>query len=552
MKRKLPIGIEDFKEVKTHCYYVDKTMLLEDLFARGESAVFLYARPRRFGKSLTLSMINYFFSDRYDSRALFEGTAFAAAEPEKLEQLNSRNVVRLNLKSLEAPSFEVFVEALSSKMSRLYDEQFRSKDGLSKAESEYVEATINETLPLPKLEESLERICELAFKQKGRKTMILIDEYDAPYQSGYENGYLDKAEPFLKNFLGNALKGNEFLSQAVLTGVTPVAKSSVFSDLNNVVVNTVLGDRPFEHFGFDAKETKDLLAYFGFTGDFTEVAQWYDGYVFQRKQVFNPWSILSFVDNGFSFKPYWVKTGANALVKKCLDLYVGDQTSDLFGKLMGEGLYAELDENVDFSSLSGERPLLSLLVLSGYLSADRNPLGMGALVAIPNEETRQAFRREIADYVAKSDKLGIMMKLRRALLNGEGEKVGDLLSRYVLESFSYLDLTSEKSYQLIINTLAALLFDDFVVDSEFPAGSGRADMYMRSKNDKSNAFVFELKYLKGRKETERLVTCAQKALAQIRENDYTADARRFGYENIHLYGIAFSGKRCHVASEALR
>lgn len=547
----LPIGIEDFKEVKTNCYYVDKTLILEDLFARGESATFLYARPRRFGKSLTLSMINYFFSDAYDSRALFADTLFAKSNPDRLAELNTKNVVRLNLKSLSASSFDAFCEQLSSKMSRLYDEHIKSKGALSEAERRYVETILQGTASLPKLEESLERLCELCFKIAGKKTLILIDEYDAPYQSGYDHGYLDKAASFLKNFLGNALKGNEYLYKAVLTGVTPVAKTSVFSDLNSMVVNTVFDDRENECFGFDEEETEQLLKYFGFEGDINAIKKWYGGYSFQKKRVFNPWSVLSFVDNGFAFRPYWVKTGSNSLIKECLDLYVSDETNSLFGRLLGEGVYAELDTAIDFLSLDGQKTLLSLLVMSGYLTAEKGPVGETCLVMAPNDETRYAFREEILDYSSKKDRYGLLLQLKRALLNGDADLVGPLFSRTVLEAFSYLDLTSEKSYQLIFNTFLALLFDEFAVSSEYNSGSGRADIFMRSKSDRRLAFIFELKYLKGRKEEERLLASSKKALRQIKANGYYAEAKRMEYKKIYLYGLTFSGKRVNVLSEAV-
>ena len=391
---------------------------------------------------------------------------------------------------------------------------------------------------------------EIAFRVKGKKSVVLIDEYDTPYQSADENGYFSLCRDFLKTFLGDALKGNEYLHKAVLTGVTPVAKTSVFSDLNNIVTCTVLDNRKNEYFGFDEQETKGILDYFGFDGSMEEVASWYDGYVFQRKKVFNPWSVLSFIDNGFLYRPYWVGTGSNRLIHECLEGEGGAYLEETLPLFQGDGLECELNVFIDFPSATDSSALLSLMVQSGYLAAEEIPGTFLYHLSFPNEEVRLSFQREILTLPGVNQTRNLS-SLRKAIIGGDVESIRALLPRLVLASFSYLDLRNEKSYQLIVVVLTSLLFGTMVVKSEVESGLGRCDILMMEKNGKDLAFLIELKHLKGRRERERLMVAANKALNQIKEHDYAETARRFGFRHIYAYGMSFSGKSVECAFEEI-
>ena len=551
--KKIPIGIEDFREIKTECYYVDKTMILYDVFSRGESSTMLYTRPRRFGKSLTLSMMEYFFSDQYDSKALFADTEFIRNCPQYLGEMNTKSVVRIDLKSIYKKDYGSFLSSLSALMGKIYGRVFEHVDtgGLSKTESDYLRRAEASALNEGELELSLAYLLEFIHKCKGKKAFVLIDEYGAPYQASHEFGYFDDLRLFMKNFLGEALKGNPHLHKAVLTGVTPIAQTSVFSDLNQIVVNTLLGNREKEHFGFTLEESKAILSYFGYQGDFRPIKEWYGGYVFQNKSVFNPWSIINFIENNFDLRPYWVKTGTNRLIKDCIDLQGNDGSMELLNAIYENGLVTRLNESIDFDSSKETNTHVSLLVASGYLRAERQINSSEYYVSIPNQEVRYAFNEEIVGYAGKRKMLTHLNSLRRALLSQDYETIKEEFSNYFLSSFTYLDLKSENDYKLVFCTLLNAAFEDYVTSCEVNSGEGRVDVFMRSKGGFDFAFIFELKYLRGRRENARLKEAAERALSQIAKKKYFSEAKRLSYGNIYLFGMAFSGKNAYVAGEKL-
>lgn len=547
MKKLLSFGIEDFKAVKSNCNYVDKTMIINDLISRGESTTFLYTRPKGFGKSLTLSMLSYFFSDKYDTKDLFIDSEYIKRYPNNMELINSVNVVRLDFKLLYASSINDFYNIVKQKLASLFNEQLDgiNVDDLYVSEKSFIERITSSSETIDDMENSLYMLTKIVFNAKRKKSLILIDEYDVPCLAGYENGYMDEIGRFLKIFLGNVLKGNEFLYRAVLAGVNQI--ETILSDVNQIIINSIIDNRKDEYFGFSKDETIDILNYFGFTGDVKLIDNWYGGYVFQNKQVFNPWSILSFIDNGYAFMSYLLKEERNNIVKNCFNVLFNNKTNYILEQLLSDSTIVDLYTRIDYDSLNSGGSILSLLVNNGYLSAERISNSTKYNVFIPNIELRAVFYNEILSNGIFKGKYGVLIELKEAVLNRKEFEIGDLVSKYICDTFPRFDLLSRERYKFITDTITSIFSNDFYVESEINVETKEIDIYMRSKGDQPYALVFELKFFRERKNDDKLLEISKKVLKQVMMNKCYADAVKDGYDLILLYGVAFSKGKYRIS-----
>ena len=549
-KLKLPIGIENYKAVKQECFYFDRTMLISEILESPESSVFLFTRPRRFGKSLMMSMLSYFFDITLSSKPLFDDMEIAK-HPAFYAEINTRPVIHLNLKGLTSASAEGFFSLLRMRMADLYRKCLSPEllERLGEPLETYAQEVMSESMPEERLQLSLERLERALCEIYGKTVVVLIDEYDAPLTEARENGYYERAQLFFKNFLGNALKGNDCVYKAVLTGVNQIAHASIFSDLNNLVVNNLLSGKN-EYFGFAEGEVATLLSRFEFKRDLSEVREWYGGYRFQNQEVYNPWSILNFVSNHFQYRPYWVNTGSYSVLKGLL-LEVGQQNiQELYSLLNGGAVIAPVRSSLSFANKGDSVSLYSLLLFSGYLTYEALPVIGEYSLFVPNREVRESLNSEILAEYAKDDQIRRLYEIKKALESGSNERFEQLFSDYLLSSFSAYDLNSEKTYQTILVTLSSMLFDDAIVKSEVNAGEGRCDISILDKGNRY-CYVIELKYRKNRPSEDSLSDSAKSALAQILGNRYYEEAKTRGVPAIHLYGMAFSGKRVKVESMSL-
>ena len=546
----LPIGIEDYRYVKQRCFYVDRTMLLSEILESPESSAFLYTRPRRFGKSLMISMLENFFDMDRSSAPLFEDTEIAK-HPTYYEEMNSRPVIHLNLKGLTAKTEEDFLSLFKTRMSDLYRACLNEGD-LAKLEDrqrEYALDVIDEKLDANHLQASLTRLEGYLHSAKGKTVVVLVDEYDSPLLEAKDHGYYDFAQRFFRNFLGNALKGNESLYKAVLTGVNQIAHASIFSDLNNLIVNNVLGGKK-EYFGFAEDEVRSLLSYYGYRGDFEAVKQWYGGYRFQQQIVYNPWSILNFIFNGFLFRPYWVNTGSYSVLKDLL-LHVAQQDIEsLYALLRGEIVVSEIRHSLSFQTEEDVVSLYSSLLFCGYLTYETTPIVGQYALKVPNQEVKESLNSEILTDLSKQTQFSRIYAIREALINDAPERFEKLFSDYLLSSFSAFDLSSEKAYQIILVTLSSIMFGEAIVKSEANVGDGRCDLSILDKNNRY-CYIIELKYRKNRPTDDSIQSSAQAALNQALRNRYYEEAKMRGVPVIRVYGIAFSVKRLKMVSTTL-
>ncbi|MBE6141492.1 MAG: hypothetical protein E7175_01425 [Erysipelotrichaceae bacterium] len=540
----LPIGVDDFKTVKKDCYYVDKTLFLEDIINSPESATFLFTRPRRFGKSLMLSLCKYFFDINEDSLTLFKDTNIINKDHRYAEYINKYNVIHLNLKGINGRSYADYIELLKFKISDIYSD-------LINPENDFENNVINRKCTNNELKESLYYLTKKLYKKNNVKTIILIDEYDTPLETAYVNGYFDDARDLMKDFLGNAIKSNPYLYKAIVTGITQVSHSSIFSDLNNLMVNNILSNKD-EFFGFTDDEVEKLLRYSNFNGDYNEVKRWYGGYFFQNKEVYNPWSILNFISNIFVYKAYWTNTGSYKLLHETVKLLSGDVNSDLVSLTNGENVNTTINENISYDFVDNNINLYSLLAFSGYLSIHPNFPSNYYTVRIVNEEIKIAFNKEIMETLVNKDNFMILKKIKESLISFNTKEFVSNLAFYIQNRLSYLDLNSEKAYQIMIVTLGSVLMDDALVSSEIEEGQGRCDIVIRSISNNDYSIILELKYLKNRPSISDLEKSASKALNQIKEHKYYSDALRINSKRILLIGLSFSHKNSAFKDEVYR
>jgi hypothetical protein len=551
MEKRLPLGIEDYKTVSIDCYYVDKTLLIKDMVDMPTGAAVLFTRPRRFGKSLALSMLEAFFERGEDNRKYFEGKAILSADSHYLDCLGRFPVIRLVMKNVQGADYPHLVEKLKSAIEKEYrrHEEILKGDCLNGKDKAYFSAIENGTASEEDYSSSLERLSYFLSVSYQEKVVILIDEYDSPIEEGRENGYYQQAIALFRSFYGEALKSNSAVKIAVLSGVMQVAKESLFSGLNNLVVDNITTPRFSECFGFTEQETKDILAYYHHPDDFSKVKEWYGGYRFGGKSIINPWSVLSFLYQGV-YDTYWTNTGKNSLIGDILMKASPSVLSVLSGFLSGENSLHKINTAVDYGDLSSSTDtLVSFLAAAGYLGLKEKVDDLMYQVGIPNREVKEGFAREIKERCVAPESISGFYSLKTAFLSGNEEDVSKALESVLLSSFSYFDFGDEKNYQVMVLALAALLFDNCLVKSEVNTGTRRCDILLSPRNEHQLGAVIEIKRQANRSSLGKMKDASLAAIKQIKKNDYVEELRNRKASPIYLYGIVFHNKKAVVSVE---
>lgn len=563
-RRRLPIGRDGFAAAVQGSVVVDKSLLIADVLD-SSAAVTLFCRPRRFGKSLNMTMLKSFFEippasdpSAEDAAYLFEGLSIWDADGGRYrEHQGAYPVIYISFNPVKKQNWEDAKNALRQLIVWEYIRHGYLSDSseLNEQERAYFDRVAGWEATDGDIESSLINLTRLLFRHHGRRPVVLIDEYDAPVMAARDNGYYDEMVSFLKGWLTAALKdGGQALAFACLTGVQRISKESIFSDLNNLVVNTSLNTKYDERYGFTEDEVRALANYLGQAAHFPEMRQWYDGYRFGSVDVYNPWSVLNYFDNDCECAPYWGNTSSNAPIAAMVRGGDARLMRKVYGLLeAGGSVEAALDLSVVFGDLDA-RPeaLWSLLYLAGYLTTDDteqpNSKDVVRRLRIPNLEIASLYRSEIIDRFAQiaggRDRL---IDLHRALVDGDAGLLTEELEGVLLNSASCYDLTSENSYHML---LVGLLFGapgygNPVSNRE--AGRGRFDIRLLPERAGLPAITLELKFERGA-DAGRLETLAAEALAQIEARAYDAEAAGSGAGSLR-YGIAFSGKSLAVAVE---
>lgn len=564
--KQLPIGSEDFERVVSERVYVDKTALVRDIIDSAYS-VTLFCRPRRFGKSLAMRMLQCFFEAPVewgmrsipDRSGLFAGTDVAASGERFMREQGSCPVVFLNLGSAGGATWEEAREQLALAMASEFSRHGYLLEGgaLDRSERAFFERVLDGVAEDAELAASLARLSEWLQRWHGAGTVIIIDEYDHPVTSGHLRGYRDQAVDFMRNWLTGALKATTSLRLACLTGVQRVSKESIFSGLNNIVVNTSMDGEFTEGFGFTADEAQALAAYAGLPQDrLPEMHDWYDGYCFGGMDVYNPWSVLNYLKKGGAAQPYWGNTSDNAIVHELFAQAGGTTADELRELAAGRRVLEPVELATVFSDLDspeardGSAAFWGQLYLAGYVTTEDVALPNDDIspreLRVPNREVGWLFRREFASRVngAVRDQRALR-ELRRALVEGDAERLEASLGRVLVESPSYLDLISENSYHMF---MLGLLYE--VPGYRFPrsnreSGDGRPDIALEPELENQGrlpAIVIEVKHGDGAPLEEQ----AAGALAQIEERRYGADMAGSG---LLAWGVAFKGKNVACTCE---
>ena len=538
MKR-LAIGIDDFRKIiKEDCYYVDKTKFIADVL-QDASNVKLFTRPRRFGKTLNMSMLKYFFDVREseENRELFNGLDIEKSK--YIDEQGKYPTILISLKSIKYETWEESLEQLKSLISNLYNEFEYIRESLNESEIELFN-DIWFKKENGEYANSLKNLTSFLYKYYKKEVILLIDEYDIPLITAHKYGYYDEIINFYKIFLGEALKTNQYLKMGVLTGIIRVIRTGIFSDLNNLKVYSILEKKYSEFFGFTEEEVKEALQSFDIEEELVNVKYWYDGYKFGDSELYNPWSIINFLD-GRELKNYWVGTSENFLIKNILENSTS-RTNEILEKLFNE---EEVEEAItgtsDLSILMDSKEVWELLLFSGYLTVKKKIDEDIYSLKLPNMEVKKLFKKE---FINVHFGISLFRKTMEALKNLNFNDFEKYFQEIMLKSTSNWDTSKEAFYHGLSLGMLSYLDSDYYVTSNFEAGFGRYDVVLEPKNKNNRAFILEFKVTDDENKLEKL---SEEAIKQIEEKRYDINLKSRGIKEITFVGIAFYGKKLKVS-----
>ena len=542
MKKGIGVGIEDFKKIiEEDCYYFDKTNYIEELL-KDKTEIKLFTRPRRFGKTLNMSTLKYFFDvkNAEENRKLFKDLYIEKSE--YFKEQGQYPVIFITMKDLKKNTWEQMNFAAKSLISNLYNE------------FEFIREKLNEKdlIEFEKIwfkkedgdyDNSLRLLSEYLYNYYQKKVVLLIDEYDNPLIVANQNGYYKEAINFYRNLYSSALKTNSNLKMGVLTGIVQVAKEGIFSGLNNVITYNILGNDFETFFGLSEEEVEEALKYFEMTYEIEEVKKWYDGYKFGNSEVYNPWSIINYLRTK-ELQAYWVNTSDNALIYDNLK----NSTVDVFNNLQtlfeGKEIKKEISPFFTFEELSKFDGIWQLMVYNGYLKISKKLSNDEYMIKIPNYEIQTFFKKGFIDkFLVSGNYFNPMMD---ALLDGDIEEFERRLQNIFLVNTSFYDLKGEKVYHSLFLGMLIWLRDKYEVKSNGERGHGRYDAMLVPLDKIKPAYLFEFKVSKTIK---GLNAKAEDALTQIKEKKYDAGLKELGISKIYRIGIAFKGKNVKVKYE---
>ena len=557
-KKKLPIGISDFKEIiENNYYYFDKTKFIENILEDG-SKVKLFTRPRRFGKTLNISMLKYFFDikNKNENKKLFENLEISKSE--YFEKQGNFFVISISFKNYDAENWESGFNTIKNEIKLLYNEFYLIRDNLNQSDLADFDAIWLKKDNADWIN-SLFNLTRYLYELSGKKVVVLIDEYDQPIIDSYIKGNYEKCIAFFKAFYGKVLKDNNYLEMGILTGILRVAKENVFSGLNNLEVHTILDDEFTEYFGIMENEVEKSLEDFDLKYELNDVQKWYNGYLFGEKKVYNPWSIINFLNRG-NLKSYWVNTSGNGLIKLYLQKLKNDVFDDFSKLLNKESILKRINNNMTFENLKTNfgKNIWNLFFHSGYLTlADKyDVMKKNASIKIPNKEILEMFSEMFIEIYFKDSET--FLDMIDALTTGNIEKFKFELNKILLENigiFDVIGIYKEQFYHGLMLGLILMLKNEYEISSNNFSGKGRYDLLLKPKNifERKEGIIIELKAinidnlkLNSEKIHEKLLSECEVALNQIEEKEYTSILKNAGIDNILKIGIAFFGKEFEI------
>ena len=560
VKKALPIGIENFEDmVKSGYYYVDKTLLIKELLDL-KGKVNLFTRPRRFGKTLNLSMLRYFFEDSGDmeknqqNRELFRGMRILEAGEAYTSQMGKYPVMNLTLKSAEQEDFEDSYYAVQAEIASEFDRHRdiieRGKERLTSKEYKQYLHIADEQADERQVRGALKLFSRCMYKITGRKTVILVDEYDVPLENAYFRGFYEKMADFIRSLFESALKTNDYLQSAVITGCLRISKESIFTGLNHLNIISILDKKYSEHFGFVESEVVQMMSYYGVESRFSIMKEWYDGYLFGNTEVYNPWSVIKFLYDLYSDvnafpHPYWVNTSSNDIIRELIVRSDRETKGHIERLLSGGTLDIQVHEEVTYGDMRGNgENLWNFLYFTGYLTKESEYFKEKYIflkVRVPNIEVMTIYENTIMNWMKEIVKKENFHELYQAMEAGNAQRMTAILNGQLFRTISFYDSAENFYHGFIAGILSQ--GENYLVKSNRESGKGRSDIMVRSPSMRGRSFILEVKVSDS---IDDLETDAEKAVQQIYDKKYMDELWEEGYRKIDCYGISFFRKDCEV------
>ncbi len=558
MKKPLPIGVDNFEDiVKSGYCYIDKTMFIKELLDL-KGKVNLFLRPRRFGKTLNLSMLRYFFEDTGDvkkneeNKSLFQGLKIMEQGEEYTRHMGNYPVINLTLKSAKQPGFE----SAYSKLRKAIADEFQrhqyilASEKITEEDKKLFQKIADRKAEYDDYSGALEFLSKCLYEAADKKTVILIDEYDVPLENAYFRGFYEKMVDFIRSLFESALKTNNYLQFAVITGCLRISKESIFTGLNHLNIISVLDRKYSEHFGFTEQEVIRMMSYYEVESRFSTMKEWYDGYLFGDTEVYNPWSVIKYLYDLYSDvnafpHPYWINTSSNDIIKDLI-ARADRETKGQIETLLGGGLLdIQIHEEVTYEDMrSRGENLWNFLYFTGYLTKESEYFKESSIflrVRIPDVEVKTIYQNTILNWLKAAIKKEDFHDLYRAMEEGDARRMADLLNGQLFRTISFYD-SAENFYHGFLTGILSQS-ENYLVKSNRESGNGRSDIMVKSPSLRGRSFVVEVKVSDS---VDDLEHDAQEALKQIYDKSYMEELRAEGYRKIDCYGISFFRKDCEV------
>jgi len=568
-KKNLPVGVDNFETmIQKNYYYFDKTGLIEEILKNGTSRI-LFIRPRRFGKSLNMSMLKYFFNieNKEENRKLFENLDISKSE--YFNRQGQNPVIFISFKDYEETNWEDGYRGLKEEIRQVYKDFTFLQDKLNNDDLVDFDNILKRKKEA-NYDKALLDLSRYLYEYYGKKVILLIDEYDKPIIKSHVNGYYNATLNFFKKFFEKSVKGNDYAEITVMTGILRIAKEGIFSGLNNLKVNTVLSDNYTEYFGILENEVEEALKYYDLDFDLEEVKKWYNGYQFGKNKVYNPWSVINFLDDK-KLEEHWINTSSNDEIMNYLENSDENIIFDFEELLSHKSIRKEIYDFVTFQDIDyalnlnrnsygfeikedganygqylydfAHANIWQFFLHSGYLTIDKKVAKSVYDLRIPNEEIFDFFRIRFLYRTYRGHYR--FYGLGEYLIKGDYEKFGKEIKALLKNAISFRDLKEENSYHLFVIGLVSIMSENYFVKSNVESGDGIPDLVLKPRNKKDKAFIFEFKYSRA-KDSRNLKRTAKSALKQINDRNYVDGLKYEGYENVVKIGMGFRKKDVEV------
>ena len=552
VKLPLPVGISDYRLASSSYYYIDKSMMIKD-FIDERPMVSLFTRPRRFGKTLNMDMLRVFFEKTdSDTSVYFKDKKIWACGEQYRTYQGKYPVIYVTFKDVKCESWEstydLICQILRNEVQR--HSELLNSDRISAYDKKYLESILSGTASEIDMAMTFMNLSRMLDAHYDKAPIIIIDEYDTPIQQGHTLGYYDKVISFMRNLFSGGLKDNKHLSFGFLTGILRVAKESIFSGLNNLVINSVLDNKYSAYFGFTPDEVREMARYYGVSEKYDEICEWYDGYRFGNSEIFNPWSVINYFHNECKPKAFWLSTGSNDIIGEIITQADQDIYDKLTSLVSGNTIVSYIDTSVTYPQIKqNPSAIYSFLLVAGYLNAVKAESSYGVdymcELALPNKEISFVYSKEILQKLDHIIPQSIAISVQEAIYSGDSKRIQSLIHNLLLQCASSFDTVGENFYHGFMLGLCAMLSGSYTTSNR-ESGEGRYDIQLLPRDAKLPGILIELKAEKNCSEDE-LKKLSETALQQINDRKYDTEMTSMGITAIHKYGVAFSGKSVEVA-----